>query len=48
LVKNIVASLSQASKEIQERQLCHFFRADTTYGGMIAAGLGITVDYPLN
>jgi catalase len=44
LVKNIVASLGQATEEIQKRQLCHFFRADTTYGGMIAAGLGIKVE----
>lgn len=43
LAQNIVASLSQASKEIQMRQLCHFFRADASYGQRVAKGLGIDV-----
>lgn len=44
LVKNIVGSLSQARKDIQERQLCHFFRADVSYGHRVAEALGISID----
>lgn len=43
LAQNIVTSLSQATKEIQMRQLCHFFRADASYGQRVAKGLGIDV-----
>ncbi|PSO85142.1 MAG: catalase [Cyanobacteria bacterium QS_3_48_167] len=44
LVKNIAASLSQAKRDIQMRQLCHFFRADVNYGKGVAAALGIEID----
>ncbi|MBV8886108.1 MAG: catalase [Chroococcidiopsidaceae cyanobacterium CP_BM_RX_35] len=44
LVGNIVGSLSQASHNIQMRQLCHFFRADADYGRRIASKLGIAID----
>ncbi|VEP13027.1 Catalase [Hyella patelloides LEGE 07179] len=44
LVDNIVGSLGQVPEEIQLRQLCHFFRADTDYGMRIARGLGIKID----
>jgi catalase len=43
LIGNIVASLSNAPRNIQERQLCHFFRADPAYGEGVAKGLGINV-----
>ncbi|WP_017316322.1 catalase [Mastigocladopsis repens] len=44
LVENIVASLRQARKDIQMRQLCHFFQADISYGRRVAEGLGISID----
>ncbi|MCC5625151.1 hypothetical protein LC574_29295 [Nostoc sp. CHAB 5715] len=44
LAHNIVGSLSQARKDIQMRQLCHFFRADVSYGRRVAEGLGISID----
>lgn len=44
LVANIVGSLSQARKDIQMRQLCHFFQADISYGRRVAEGLGISID----
>jgi catalase len=43
LCSRIAGNLSQARKEVQMRQLCHFFRADEDYGGRIAAKLGIDV-----
>jgi catalase len=44
LIQNIVGSLSGASREIQMRQLCHFFRADVKYGLRVAEGLGVEID----
>lgn len=44
LVDSIVGSLSQANRDIQMRQLCHFFRADVDYGRRIAEKLGIQID----
>jgi catalase len=44
LVQNILGTLSQARSDIQMRQLCHFFRADVSYGKRVAEGLGITID----
>ena len=44
LIRNIVGSLSGARRNIQMRQLCHFFRADVKYGMRIAQGLGIEID----
>jgi Catalase-related immune-responsive len=41
LVGNIVDSMQHVSREIQLRQLCHFFRADPSYGADVAMGLGI-------
>ena len=43
LIGNIAAGLSQAPRNIQERQLCHFFRADPAYGEGVAKALGIPV-----
>jgi catalase len=47
LIGNICASLSNAPHNIQERQLCHFFRADPAWGGGVAKGLGINVGEPV-
>lgn len=48
LAANIIESMSQIvgekRDEIVNRQLCHFFRADTNLGLAIATGLGIDVD----
>jgi catalase len=43
LIGNICASLSQAPRTIQERQLCHFFRVDPAWGAGVARMLGINV-----
>ena len=43
LAKAIAGALGQARREIQERQLCHFFRADPDYGRRVAEALGIDV-----
>ncbi len=42
-VKAICGALAGARRDIQERQLCHFFRADMEYGRRVAEGLGIEV-----
>ncbi len=44
LTSNIAGSLSAARRDIQMRQLCHFFRADVDYGRRVAAKLGIEID----
>jgi len=48
LVSNIVSSMSgicgEKKDEIINRQLCHFFRADTQLGMEVAKGLGVTID----
>ncbi len=44
LISNISGSLSHAPRNIQERQLCHFFRADPAYGEAVAKGIGISVE----
>ena len=46
-VKAICGALGQTRKEIQERQVCHFFRADEEYGRRVAKGLGIDVSQML-
>lgn len=43
-VGNIAGSLKHAPRDIRQRMLCHFFRADPAYGGGIAHGVGIKVD----
>jgi catalase len=43
LTRRIAGGLAQARKEVQMRQLCHFFRADEDYGRRIAALLGVDV-----
>lgn len=41
LASRIAGGLGQTSRAIQERMLCHFFRADPDYGTRIARKLGI-------
>lgn len=43
LAKRIAAGLSQTRKEVQERMLVHFFRADEDYGKRVAANLGVSL-----
>ena len=44
LISNIAVSLSQTPRSIQERQICHFFRADPAYGEGVALALGIPIE----
>jgi catalase len=48
LVNNIVSSMrgicGEKKDEIINRQLCHFFRADSQLGIAVAKGLGVTID----
>lgn len=41
LATRIAGALGQARREVQMRQLCHFFRADEDYGRRVAAKLGL-------
>jgi len=41
LVSNIVGHISKAKREIQERQVVHFYRSDPDYGMRVAKGLGL-------
>ncbi len=43
LVNNIVGHLKRAKREIQQRQVKNFLRADREYGSRIAQGLGLDV-----
>ena len=43
LISNIVGHLGNAKREIQERQVAIFAKADADYGRRVAQGLGITV-----
>ncbi|MCC6321881.1 MAG: catalase [Phycisphaerales bacterium] len=43
LATRICGGLGRARKEVQMRQLCHFFRADEDYGRRIAKKLGLDV-----
>jgi catalase len=44
LATRIAGVLGQARKEVQMRQLCHFFRADEDYGKRVADKLGVDVE----
>jgi catalase len=44
LAQRIAAGLGQARREVQMRQLCHFFRADEDYGRRVAQALGVDLD----
>jgi len=41
LINNIVGHLKNARRDIQERQVAHFYRADPDYGLRIAKGIGL-------
>ena len=43
LIGNIVGSLGNAPKRIQELQVKHFYKADPAYGEGVAKGLGLDV-----
>ena len=43
LISNIVGSLGQTPRRIQELQVQHFYKADPAYGEGVAKGLGIDV-----
>jgi catalase len=42
LVENIVATLKKVQKDIQERMVAHFYKADPAYGEGVAKGLGLS------
>lgn len=44
LISNIVGSMQSVPKEIQERQIAHFTKADPAYGRGVAEGLGLSVE----
>jgi catalase len=44
LIHNIVGSLGQTPKRIQELQVKHFYKADPAYGSGVAKGLGLDID----
>jgi catalase len=43
LIGNIVGSLGQTPKRIQESQVQHFYKADRAYGTAVAEGLGLDI-----
>ena len=44
LISNIVGSLGNTPKRIQELQVKHFYKADPAYGTGVAKGLGLNID----
>ncbi|NIO08558.1 MAG: catalase, partial [Deltaproteobacteria bacterium] len=42
LIKNIVAALKPVPKNIQEKMIAHFYKADQAYGEGVAKGLGLS------
>ncbi len=42
LIENLVGSLKKVPKEIQERMVAHFRRADKEWGNKVARGLGLS------
>ncbi len=42
LVENIAASLKKVPKNIQEKMVAHFYKADKAYGEGVARGLGLS------
>jgi len=44
LIDNIVRSMKPVPREIQVRQIKHFYKCDADYGTRLAKGLGISVD----
>src|SRR3990170_7132055 len=43
LIQNLVSAMKTVPKEIQERQIAHFAKADPAYGEGVARGLGLAV-----
>jgi catalase len=41
LIQNIVGAMKTVPREIQERQIAHFSKADPEYGDGVAQGLGL-------
>jgi catalase len=48
LISNIVGSMSSVPREIQERQIRHFNKADPAYGKGVAEGLGLKAGEVMN
>jgi catalase len=46
LIGNIVRSMKSVPREIQLRQIGHFYRADSEYGRGVARGLGFEKEIP--
>ncbi|WP_328813146.1 catalase [Rhodococcus sp. NBC_00297] len=44
LVANLVANISEATREVQERMVWHFFMADDELGARVGEGLGMSAD----
>ena len=42
LIENIVGTLKKVSKDIQEKMVAHFRKADQSYGDGVANGLGLS------
>ena len=43
LIQNLVSAMKTVPKEIQERQIGHFYKADPAYGEGVARGLGLAM-----
>ena len=43
LIQNIVSAVKPVPKEIQERQIRHFYKPDPAYGEGVAKGLGLSM-----
>ncbi len=43
LIANIAGTMASVSRDVVERQLQHFFKADPAYGGGIAKALGLNL-----
>jgi Catalase-related immune-responsive len=43
LIQNIVNAMKTVPKEIQERQVRHFYKADPAYGEGVSKGLGLSI-----
>jgi len=41
LIENIVGAMQGVPTSIQQRQIAHFYKADSAYGAGIAQGLGL-------
>lgn len=44
LINNLITPLQTVPRDIQLRQLMHFYKADTDYGTRVATGLGFSID----